>query len=139
MKSEWYSYIMLIPLVLTKKSELRRKQEVADRAVFGLSAGGSMTTTLIQTIPEEFTYAGVSSVGRSFPIESAAASNEDMKNIIASFYSGNLDFRSPNTANLAAELATLGGVSTYTELEGWQRRGGFPPRLSRYHSFIPPC
>lgn len=91
---------------------------VCDRAVFGLSAGASMATNLLQTIPEEFGYVGISSVGRSFPLENATADLEDIKNTVVAVYSGALDFRTPSSKKIADEVAALGGVCTFKIMDG---------------------
>ncbi|MCC8075174.1 MAG: fibronectin type III domain-containing protein [Clostridiales bacterium] len=92
--------------------------EVNDRAVFGLSAGGSMATTLMQTIPEEFAYIGISSVGRSFPLSNATADLDDIKNTVISVYCGNLDYREPASYTIYEEVAALGGSASFKVMSG---------------------
>lgn len=89
-----------------------------DRAVFGLSAGGSMTQTLLQTIPEEFSAVGISSVGRSFPMSGASASMEAIRATSVSYYCGALDWRVNSTKALYDEASALGGDVTFKVVSG---------------------
>lgn len=92
--------------------------DAADRAVFGLSAGGSMTETLLQTIPEEFSVVGISSAGRSFPLSGAKASMDAIQATSVSYYCGELDWRETSTRALYEETAALGGDVSYTVVSG---------------------
>lgn len=92
--------------------------DAADRAVFGLSAGGSMTETLLQTIPEEFSCVGISSVGRSFPLSGAKASLAAIEATSVSYYCGGLDWRETSTRALYEEAAALGGDVSYKVVSG---------------------
>lgn len=89
-----------------------------DRAVFGLSAGGSMSEKLLQTIPEKFSYVGICSVGRQFPLSAAQADLTDIQATNVSYYCGELDWRESNTKNLYEEMAALGGNVSYKVVSG---------------------
>lgn len=89
-----------------------------DRAVFGLSAGGSMTEVLLQTLPEAFSCVGISSVGRSFPLSSAAADPDAIRATSISYYCGALDWRVNSTLALYEDAESLGGDTYFKVLPG---------------------
>lgn len=94
-----------------------------DRALFGLSAGGSLTETMLQTIPEAFSVYGISSVGRSFPMADAEADPEAIAAVTVRYYSGSLDFRTPNTELLAQEAN--GAYTVYSGAHDWTMWSAF--------------
>lgn len=88
--------------------------KIEDRAVIGLSAGGSMSTVLLNTIPEKFKYIAISSVGRDFEIN-----NPNIKDKVVSFYCGNLDWRLLNTRDtLAKPTSNITSFSNFTAFNG---------------------
>ncbi len=103
---------VLAPDVEKKYHASRNPRE---RAVCGSSAGGSFTVNVLNIGPDKVKNFGIFSVGRKFTI-----SNPDARDAHVRFYSGDEDFRTPNTRDYLYGQAKYLGIEdcTYKELTG---------------------